>query len=69
MAGVSEELMIAAVTSRLIQKHPEFSPERVVEIIDENHRRFEASSIRDFVPLLVERRATAALAEKEPLSV
>ena len=55
---------------RLAQRHAHLSPGDVSAAVDAALIRFERSSIRGFVPLLVERRASAQLsaAERLPLA-
>lgn len=43
---------------RLAARYAELPPGRVATAVREAHARFETSKIRDFVPLLVERRAS-----------
>jgi hypothetical protein len=62
MAEISEQLLIAAVEQRLTSKYAQLPPDRISSAIRNAHARFEQSPIRDFVPLLVERRARAELA-------
>lgn len=65
MAGNSEQALIAAVQQRLIAKYSHVPEERVAAMVVEAYANFVASPVRDFVPLLVERRAKALL-EKVP---
>jgi hypothetical protein len=59
MAEISEQLLIAAVQQRPTSKYAQLPPDRISSAIQYAHARFEQSPIRDFVPLLVERRAHA----------
>ncbi|MCW2730767.1 MAG: Uncharacterized protein JWR13_1583 [Mycobacterium sp.] len=52
---------MAQVEERLTSKYADLPPDRVSMAIQQAHARFEQSKIRDFVPLLVERRARAEL--------
>ena len=63
MAAISEELLLAEVQRRLTSEYPQLAPDRVGAAVTAAHVRFEHSPIRDFVPLLVERRAREALAQ------
>jgi hypothetical protein len=63
MAEISEQLLIAEVERRLTNKHPHIPFDQVSVVIQTVCARFEHSPIRDFVPLLVERRAGAELAK------
>ena len=59
---ISEQTLIAEVERRLIAKYEQtIPPHRIATIVRDAHARFERSRIRDFVPLLVERRARAEL--------
>ena len=59
--AIGEEALIDEVQQRLIQKYAHLTPGDVSAAVEEALIRFERSSIRDFVPLLVERRANAHL--------
>jgi hypothetical protein len=63
MAEMSEQLLIAEVERRLTDKHPHIPADQVSVVVQAVRSRFEHSPIRDFVPLLVERRAIAELAK------
>ncbi|WP_448465996.1 three-helix bundle dimerization domain-containing protein [Mycolicibacterium sp. XJ870] len=58
----SESDLIADVQDRLVKRFKSFPPERVSAAVDDAHHRFDGSVIRDFVPLLVERRVASELA-------
>lgn len=58
-----EDLLIARVERRLGSKFGHLSPDQISVAVADAWKRFERSSVRDFVPLLVERRAGAQLAE------
>ena len=58
---VSEETLVADIERRLVDEFPYFPPVVVDSLIRKEHARFEASRIRDFVPLLVEKRARREL--------
>ena len=62
---IGEEALIDEVHQRLAQKYAHVSPSEVSAAVDAALMNFERSSIRDFVPLLVERRASAQLAKGE----
>ena len=61
--AIGEEALIDEVHQRLAQKYAHVSASEVSAAVDAALTNFERSSIRDFVPLLVERRASAQLAE------
>jgi len=56
-----EEAALRAAAARLCTRFPELPPEVVTDALRAAHARFEGRPIRDFVPLLVERAAAAAL--------
>jgi hypothetical protein len=62
MAEISEDLLIAEVERRLTNKYAHVPTDQVCTAIQRVYAQFEQSPIRDFVPLLVERRAGAELA-------
>lgn len=64
VAEISEQLLIAEVERRLTSKYAQMiSPDQISTAVQKARARFEHSRIRDFVPLLVERRARAELAK------
>lgn len=62
MAQISEQAQVAEVQHRMTMKYAQVSPDRIATAVLNAHQRFEQSKIRDFVPLLVERRVRAELA-------
>jgi hypothetical protein len=64
MADLSEQAALTHVEERLTSTYADLPPERVSAIVQKARARFDQSPIRDFVPLLVERRARAELAVK-----
>ncbi|OBI26535.1 three-helix bundle dimerization domain-containing protein [Mycobacterium sp. E2238] len=58
---MGEEMLLSDVERRLIDEFPHVSPTTVNTLIRQQRARFEASRIRDFVPLLVEKRARREL--------
>ena len=69
MAEISEHLLIAEVQRRLTDKYANIATDQISTTIQRAYAQFEQSRIRDFVPLLVERRAGAELATlKEPVA-
>jgi hypothetical protein len=64
VTGVPQEerAQIDAVQRRLAQKYAEMPHDRVVAGVQQAYARFSQSTLRDFVPLLVERRAREELA-------
>ena len=57
-----ERAQIAAAERRLAQKYADLSPYHVVGVVQHVYARFNRSTVRDYVPLLVERRAREVLA-------
>ncbi|KAA0101052.1 hypothetical protein CIW49_05965 [Mycolicibacterium sp. P1-18] len=62
MASLSEQAAIEQVKNRLSSTYTDIPPERIQSAMRSAQTRFEHSKIRDFVPLLVERRVRADLA-------
>ena len=65
---VSEETLLADIERRLVDEFPRVALAAVNTLIRKEHARFETSRIRDFVPLLVERRARRELKHKPSIS-
>jgi hypothetical protein len=61
MAEISEAVKIAEVERRLATTYGDLPPDRISSAIQKAYAQFDQSRIRDFVPLLVERRARAEL--------
>ena len=59
----SEESRIAELVERLKAIYPTLPAEIVVQVVSEMRDAFHGSRIREYIPLFVERRARAALAE------
>jgi hypothetical protein len=49
------------VRDRLRQRFPHVDDDLVTRTVDEAHRELDTASIRDFVPILVEKRARDVL--------
>ncbi|MDX1876479.1 hypothetical protein SBE55_01480 [Mycolicibacterium sp. 141076] len=64
MAAKTEEQVFTEIETRLTAKFADLPPARVTTVIDVARRQFADSTIRDFVPLLVERRAEEELARQ-----
>jgi hypothetical protein len=60
---ISERILIDEVERRLIGKHAALPPDQIKFAVQNAHARFEQSPIRDFVPLLVERRVARELSQ------
>jgi hypothetical protein len=61
----SEAASIDEVQQRLVRKFSHVPKEQISTTVAHAHARFEHSRVRDFIPLLVERRAGAELAAKQ----
>ncbi len=68
--GIDEEALIDEVHQRLVlvNGYAHLAPGDVSAAVEAALTRFGRSSIRDFVPLLVERRASAQLSSISPPS-
>jgi hypothetical protein len=58
---LSEQQIIDQLAQRLADAHTAVEPAQVAEVVREHYARFDGRPIRDYVPLLVERRAKADL--------
>ena len=65
VAGVPQEerAQMDAVQRRLVQKYAEFPHDHVAAVVQHVHARFNQSTVRDYVPLLVGRRASEELSK------
>ncbi|MGV8908522.1 MAG: three-helix bundle dimerization domain-containing protein [Propionicimonas sp.] len=61
MDGVTDERIVDEVVSRLGSTYPRLPKEFLATKVRENLRSFSGAHIRDFLPVLVERRVLAAL--------
>jgi hypothetical protein len=60
---LSEQQIIDEVAGRLVDVYADVEPSQVSRIVNEEYARFNASRIRDFIPLFVERNAKAELSK------
>jgi hypothetical protein len=58
---MDEETLIGHVADRLARKYPTLSSAVVSEVVRDLYSTFDGARVRDFVPLIVERRARTAL--------
>jgi hypothetical protein len=58
---LSEQAIINQLTERLVLKYPAVPPDTVATVVRGIHARFDGRPLRDYVPLLVERRARSEL--------
>lgn len=56
-----ERALIDAVERRLVQKYATLPPDDVAAVVWHAYTQFQQSTVRDFIPLLVERRASEEL--------
>jgi hypothetical protein len=56
-----ERALIDAVERRLVQKYAALPPDDVAAVVRQAYAQFKQSAVRDFIPLLVERRASEEL--------
>jgi hypothetical protein len=61
----SEAALIGEVHSRLVRKFAHLHPDQISAAVADAHARFAQSKVRDFVPLLVERRVSDQLGRPE----
>lgn len=57
----TEQDQVNDVETRLLQKYPSLPSEHVTAAVADAHKHFIASTVRDYIALLVERRASANL--------
>lgn len=57
-----EETRVADVRDRLRQRFPDLDPGLVDRTVSAAHHELDGASVRDFVPILVEKRARDVLA-------
>lgn len=56
-----EQQHIEMITDTLKVRHANTPADTVAQVVDDAYRKFDGQPIRDFVPLLVERRAQEQL--------
>ncbi|WP_435174430.1 three-helix bundle dimerization domain-containing protein [Gordonia hongkongensis] len=61
MDAYDERRQVTEVQHRLIGMYGDRKPEEVADAVETAYRHFDGTDVRDFVPLLVERRANEAL--------
>jgi hypothetical protein len=57
----AEQAAIDRVIERLATQFPELAPEQIVQSVHGTYEDFDQSTVRDFVPILVERSAREQL--------
>jgi len=60
-ASLDEASRIADVAQRLMERFPQVPPNRVSVVVQDAHAEFIDAAVRDFVPVLVEKRAREIL--------
>jgi hypothetical protein len=65
----SEQTVLADIERRLVDEFPSVSHEVVGALIRREHARFQSSRIRDFIPLLTEKRARRQLRHRSNVSL
>lgn len=63
MVESSEWTAIEHLVKRLQQSYPAVPPDRVTQVVHNNHARFDGRPVRDFVPLFVERGSRKQLSQ------
>ncbi|MEE2058393.1 three-helix bundle dimerization domain-containing protein [Rhodococcus artemisiae] len=63
MTGEDELLQVEQIIERLLAQYRAVQPEVVENTVRSIHKRFADASIRDFVPLLVEKASRRAIIE------
>lgn len=59
---MGEQALIDAVIQQLVANYSWLPPRQVADVVQAAYARFAECRVREFVPLLVERRARAELA-------
>ena len=62
--GPDEQQAMEHVAARLMEQYPDATRERVDEVVDEEHQRYDGRPVRDLVPVLVERAAQDRLGKE-----
>ena len=69
LTAMSEEIRIAEVVERLRTSYPTLLGDTVADLVNGMRATFSGSRIREYVPLFIERRASAELAKlSEPVA-
>ena len=61
--ATEEQRALDQITDRVRSRFPDAQPERVRSVVFEIHHQYDGSSIREFVPVLVEREAAETLSK------
>lgn len=57
ISSEEEHVLIDQIIDRLLARHPQAAAQAVTDVVHTAYHRYDGTPIRDFVPLLVERRA------------
>jgi hypothetical protein len=58
---LSEQTVIEQLVARLTSRYPGISQSTVASVVRDVHSRFDGRPLRDYIPLLVERKARSEL--------
>jgi hypothetical protein len=61
MIGLSEQTILDQLIEEMTRTYPAVPPDTVAAVARGVHARFDGRPLRDYVPLLVERRARSEL--------
>jgi hypothetical protein len=61
MATSEETRVVAHVSQRLTTRYPQIPTQRVSDVVEHAYHGFDGARVRDFIEILVERDASAAL--------
>ena len=65
MGQVDEAAQIAEVMARIAVTYPDISTTDIERVIQTVHTGFDDAKVREFIPLLVERKVRAVLAHRQ----
>ncbi|MFZ4374373.1 MAG: three-helix bundle dimerization domain-containing protein [Mycobacterium sp.] len=65
MSQTHEAVQIDEVIARVAEIHPDISTADITRVVHTLHAGFAEAKVREFVPLLVERKARAVLAHRQ----
>lgn len=65
MARTDEAVQIAEVIARISAYYPDISTTDIERVVQTVHTGFDDAKVREFIPLLVERKVRAVLAHRQ----
>jgi len=65
MASSDEIPVLHRVSARLHNRFPEAEPDRLRRVVESAYHELDGARVRDFVEILVEREAAAALSHRD----